>query len=99
MVEKILNLEELKLKQLKNINQKNFEKLIEDLRKIKFFEEPPVENPGNHDNKVYTILRLKPNYEDSINGEEYIREDFNLGNKTIYSATYDFSLKICSTCS
>jgi hypothetical protein len=98
MIEKILNLEELKLKEISNLRNKDFQKIYENLKKIGFFSDKNEEKSDLYCQKVFTILRREPNPNDGVNGQSYIRESFIENNKYIKSKIYDFDLKIISTC-
>ncbi len=70
MLENILNLGDLKLNEVKNFRNKDFNKIYEDLVKVGFYSEEI--DPLNPDaKKVFTILRLNPDYNDKINGRNY----------------------------
>jgi hypothetical protein len=95
IVEKVLNLEELSLNELKLVSNTFLKKLGESLDKIDFFS---GENSKNHNQEVFTILKSSPKENDPINGQNYIRKDYLDGNKIIGAEIYDFDLRIISTC-
>lgn len=100
MIEKILNLEELKLNDtnFNSINNKELKKIIEDLEKIGFFSEE-IGKISIYCQKVFNILRKIPDPTDNLNGQTYIGEDYSENGKQIKAKIYDFDLKITSTCS
>lgn len=98
MIEKILNLGELKLKDIINLSNNELQKIYDDLRQIYFFN--PEEGSGcKYDSYVFSILRKTPDLKDKLNGQNYIRKDYIKNSKPIEAEIYDFDLKITSTCS
>ena len=98
MIEKILNLEELKLKETTNWKSKELQKVYDDLTKIGFFSDKDEEKSDLYCKKIFTILKREPKNNGSINDRSYIREDFVENEKYIKSKIYNFDLEIISTC-
>lgn len=99
MIEKILNLEELKLKEVINWKNKDFQKIYADLEKIGFFSDENEEKSNLYCQKIFTILQKEPNPSDDLNGRNYILEEFLEDGKYIKGKVYNFDLKVISTCS
>jgi len=97
MIEKIFSLEHLKLSEL-GFNNKDFQKISESLNKLGFFHEEKgkKEIPCK---KVFSILRKAPDHKNHIGGQNYIIETYFENEKPISAKTYDFNLKITSSCS
>jgi hypothetical protein len=97
MIEKILNLGELKLNNL-DFNNEEFKKIVKDLDKIGFFSEE-IGKIETYCKKEFSILRKTPNPSDKLNGQDYIREDYFENGRIIKAKIYDFNLNVTSTCS
>jgi len=97
LIQKILDLRNLKISQVELMENKFLEKLYKDLESINFFtdgERPSFE----YDTEVFHILKLAPNPEDKFDGNNYIKKDYLKQEKLIQSKIYNFSLRVCSTC-
>ncbi len=97
MIEKTINLEELRLMKI-SFSNKEFKKIVEDLEKIGFFSEE-IGKIQTYCQKKFSILRKTPDSTDKLNGQNYIKEDYLENGKPIHAKIYDFDLKVISTCS
>lgn len=92
MIEKILSLEKLSLKEIRTIRNDKFLKVYEDLKKIGFFDRESGEKEKSTYKKVYTILKTKPEFPHQELGE-YILEKLYENGKYVQGRIYNFFLE------